>query len=233
MLGGVLDGVMQDYMVVPEEAVVRAPKHLDPRQAATLPCAALTAWHAVIARGEVGDGDTVVVQGTGGVSLFALQFAKMRGARVILTSSSDEKLERAATLGADHLINYLQQPEWSRAVRELTDGRGATHVIEVGGAGTLEQSIRAVRAGGMICLIGVLSGLTPTLNLGPVVTQGLQLQGITVGSRQMHEDMLRAMEAQAILPVIEDRLVAFEEVGDAIKRFPRGGHFGKLCVAFD
>lgn len=233
MLGGMLDGVLQDYMVLPEEGVVRAPGHFDARQAATLPCAALTAWNAVVVQGEVGPGDCVVVQGTGGVSLFALQFAKLRGARVILTSSSDEKLAKAAALGADHPINYLEQPEWSRAVRELTEGHGTSHVIEVGGAGTLEQSVRAVRNGGRLCLIGVLSGRRPSLDLGQVATRNLRLQGITVGSRRMHEDMVQAMETHAIVPVIDERVVAFEEVGAAIGRFPQGGHFGKVCVAFD
>lgn len=232
VLGGTLDGVMQDYMVVPRDALVRAPKHFDALQAATLPCAALTAWHAVVADGKVGAGDTVVIQGTGGVSLFALQFAVMRGARTIVTSSSDEKLKKARALGAGHGINYVATPEWAREVREITGGRGADLVVEIGGAGSLEQSVRAVRSDGTVSLIGVVSGLRPDFSLGPVVTRNIRLQGITIGSRRMHEDMVAAIEEAGIEPVIDPKRFAFEEVAAAIAAFPTSDHFGKVCCAF-
>ena len=231
--GGPLDGTMQEYMVVPETGLVRAPKQMTAVEAATLPCAALTAWHAIVEDGQVGDGDVVVVQGTGGVSLFALQFAKLRGAEVIALSSSQAKLERVQELGADHLINYVETPEWSRTVREITDWRGVSHVIEVGGAGTLEQSVRSVRPGGVVSLIGVLSGATPKFHLGPVVTQNIRLQGVTVGSRAMHQRMVDAIEANGLSPVIDDKRFAFEAVGEALEAFPKGGHFGKLCSEFE
>lgn len=233
LLGGSLDGVMQEFMVVPESGLVRAPSHFDAIQAATLPCAALTAWNAVVDDGKTRDTDTVVIQGTGGVSLFALQFAKLRGARTIVLSSSDEKLERARALGADHLVNYVAEPEWSRSVREITNNRGADLIVEVGGAGTLEQSVKSVRAGGTISLIGVLSGLMPNISLGPIVTRNIRLQGITVGSLKMHADMVAAIEQSGIVPVVDERRFEFETVGSAIAAFPSGGHFGKVCCAFD
>jgi NADPH:quinone reductase-like Zn-dependent oxidoreductase len=232
LLGGPRDGVMQDYMVLSEEGVARSPRHMTAVQAATLPCAAVTAWNALVTQGGVATGDTVLVQGTGGVSLFALLFAKLRGAEVILTSSSDERLARARALGPDHLVNYREQPEWAKRVREITDGTGVDHVVEVGGAGTLAQSIRAVRAGGTISLIGVLSGGAGPLNLGPVVTRNVRLQGVTVGSREVFEAMAREMEEHRIVPPIDDRTFAFETVGEAIKAFARGGHFGKVCASF-
>ena len=182
-LGGRIDGVLCEYRVFPEAGVLHTPTQLSDIEAAALPCAGLTAWSAVISQGEVGPGDRVVVQGTGGVSIFALQFAKMAGAEVIATSSSDEKLEKVRALGADHVINYRTTPEWGKAVREMTDGAGVDHVVEVGGADTLRQSIRAVRVGGRISLIGVLSGAKHELMLPWIVTQNVRLQGVTVGSR--------------------------------------------------
>ncbi len=232
LLGGPRDGVMQDFMVLSEEGVVRAPRHMTPVQAATLPCAAVTAWNALVSQGELKKGDTVLILGTGGVSLFALLFAKLRGAEVIITSSGGERLARAEELGADHLVNYTERPEWSARVREITAGAGVDHVVEVGGAGTLEQSIRAARASGTISLIGVLSGGSGTLHLGPVVTRNIRLQGVTVGSREVFEEMAREMEEHRIVPVIDDRTFAFESVGEAIKAFAKGGHFGKVCASF-
>jgi NADPH:quinone reductase-like Zn-dependent oxidoreductase len=232
LLGGPRDGVMQEYMVLSEEGVARAPRHLTAVQAATLPCAAVTAWNALVTQGELGKGDTVLILGTGGVSLFALLFAKLKGAEAIITSSSDERLARAQALGADHLVNYRDQPEWAGHVRELTAGAGVDHVVEVGGAGTLEQSIRAVRASGTISLIGVLAGGAGALNLGPVVTRNVCLQGVTVGSREVFEEMAREMEAHRIVPAIDETTFAFEAVGEAIKTFPKGGHFGKVCARF-
>ncbi len=232
MLGGPLDGVMQECMVLPQQGVARVPEHLSAVEAATLPCAALTAWNAVIEVGAVGPGDTVVTQGTGGVSLFALQFAKLMGARVIATSSSDTKLTLARSLGADETINYRQTPEWGRLVREMTGGRGADVVVEVGGAGTLEQSIRAVRVSGKVCLIGVLSGAAGPLNLGPVVTQHISLLGITVGSRAMFEAMCRAVAQHQLQPVFELAPGGFDQVAAAIESIGEGRHIGKLCLRF-
>ncbi len=232
MLGGPRDGVMQELMVLSEQGVVRAPRHMTPVQAATLPCAAVTAWNALVTQGQVNSGERVLVQGTGGVSLFALLFAKLRGAEVIITSSSTARLARAQAMGADHLINYLEQPEWSKSVRELTAGTGVDHIVEVGGAGTLEQSLRAVRASGTVSLIGVLSGGAASLPLGQVVTRNVRLQGVTVGSREVFEDMVRAMQEHRIVPPVDERTFAFEELGPAIKAFAEGGHFGKVCTSF-
>src|SRR5262245_3708735 len=173
-LGGPRDGVMQEYMALSQEGVVRAPRHLDAVQAAALPCAAVTAWHAVVAKGRTKAGDVVLVQGTGGVSLFALLFAKMHGARVLVTSSSDAKLERVRAMGADHIVNYKANPDWHKVAREVTNGVGVDLVVEV--AGTLDASVRAVRASGTLTLIGVLAGATTQLGLGPVVTQNIRLQ---------------------------------------------------------
>lgn len=229
-LGGPRDGVMQEYMVLSEEGVVRAPRHLDAVAAAALPCAAVTAWNAVVHQGHVKTGDVVVVQGTGGVSLFALQFAKLLGARVVATSSSDAKLQRVKAMGADHLVNYTATPDWAKAVRELTGGVGADLVVEV--AGTLDASVRAVRMSGTLALIGVLAGPAPTLGLGPVVTQNIRLQGISTGPRDIFEDMVRAIEQHQLAPAIDDELVAFEDVGPALKALPSGRHFGKVCARF-
>jgi NADPH:quinone reductase-like Zn-dependent oxidoreductase len=223
---------MQEYMVLSQGGVVKAPRHLDAVQAATLPCAAVTAWNALVTQGPIKAGDVVLVQGTGGVSLFALLFAKMHGARVIATSSSDAKLERVKAMGADHVVNYKTTPEWHKVAREVTDGVGVDLVVEVGGAGTLESSLRAVRISGTVALIGVLSGATSQLGLGAVVTQNIRLQGITVGSRAVFEDMARAMELHRTVPPIDDRLFVFEEVGPAIKAMPSGQHFGKICCRF-
>lgn len=230
-LGGPNDGVMQDYMVLDEAGVVKAPSHLSPEEASTLPCAAVTAWNAVVAQGNVKAGDRVVIQGTGGVSLFALQFAALLGAETVLTSSSDEKLARAKALGATHLINYRNEPEWGRAAMTAFGG-AADHVVEVGGAGTLEQSMRCIRPSGTISLIGVLSGGKGAINLGPVVTQNVRLQGITVGSRQMFEDMNKAMVQHQLRPALDDDRFAFEDLGPALQRFGQGRHFGKVVCRF-
>ncbi len=233
LLGGPRDGVMQEFMVLSEQGVVRAPSHLDPVEAATLPVAAVTAWNAVVAQGGVKAGDRVLVQGTGGVSLFALLFAKMHGAEVIATSSSDDKLARVRAMGADETINYKATPDWRKAVRELTGGGGVDLVVEVGGAGTLQSSIGAVRPSGTIALIGVLSGGAGELNLGPVVTQNIRLQGITVGSRRLFEDMARAMQLHGTKPPVDpDNSFAFEDVAAAIAALPEGRHFGKICARF-
>ena len=228
-LGGPIDGVMADYMVLSEDGVAKAPEHLTDVEAATLPCAALTAWSAVVTEGRVKAGDRVLIQGTGGVSLFALQFAKMLGAWTIVLSSRDEKLERAAALGADAGINYADNGQWGRTVAELTDGQGVDHVVEVGGAGTIGQSLRAVRPGGTLSLIGVLAGGKMEVNLGAIVTRQVRLQGVTVGSRDGFEAMVRAMALHGMHPVV-DREFAFEELHEAMAYLSSGAHFGKICI---
>jgi NADPH:quinone reductase-like Zn-dependent oxidoreductase len=233
-LGGPRDGVMQEFMVIDEHAGVRVPAFLTDLEAATLPCAALTAWSAVIAQNPIKAGDVVLIQGTGGVSLFALQFAQMHGARTILLSSSDAKLERARSLvGADHLVNYRSVPDWRKAARDLTGGAGVDHVVEVGGSGTLAQSVRAVRGGGTISLIGVLSGASGEFALAHVVTQNIRLQGVTVGSRDMFEDMVRAIDLHRMRPVIDDTVYGFGDVAEALRRLPEGRHFGKIALSFE
>jgi len=228
-LGGPNDGTVQEKMLLSQDGVVKAPAHLSAVEAAALPCAAVTAWNAVVSQGQVKAGDAVLVQGTGGVSLFALQFAKMHGAEVVATSSSDEKLAKAKAMGADHLINYREVPEWAKAARQALS-RAVDHVVEVGGAGTLEQSLRAIRPGGVVSLIGVLSGGAGNLNLGPVVTQNIRLQGITVGSRAMFEDMNRAMTVFGTRPAVDEaHQFTFEGVAEALRAFPEGRHFGKVC----
>ncbi|MGO8919040.1 MAG: zinc-dependent alcohol dehydrogenase family protein [Stellaceae bacterium] len=231
MLGGRLDGVMQEYMLLPQQGVVKAPREWSAIEAATLPCAALTAWSAVIG-GGVKAGDVVVTQGTGGVSLFAAMFAKMQGALAIVTSSSDEKLERARSFGAGLGINYKTHPEWSREVRKALGGRGADLILELGGAQTLDQSLRAIRTSGTLAMIGVLSGATAELNLGRVVTQNVRLQGVTVGNRDAFEEMVRAIDLLGGKPPIDEKRYAFDAVADAIGAIATGRHFGKICIAF-
>ena len=228
-LGGPLDGVMTEYMALNEQGVVKTPEHLSDEEAATLPCAALTAWSAVVADGQVKAGDRVLVQGTGGVSLFALQFAKLLGAHVIVTSSSDEKLQRAVSLGADAGINYVSTPEWGKEAKRMAGADGVDLIVEVGGQKTLPQSLRAIRAGGTISLIGVLSGVNLEVSLGLIVTRKLRLQGITVGNRDGMEAMMRAISQHVIKPVI-DRTFAFEKLRDALDYLARSVHFGKVCI---
>lgn len=230
-LGGPLDGVMAEYMVLNEQGIVKTSEHLSNEEAATLPCAALTAWSAIVTDGRVKAGDRVLVQGTGGVSLFALQFAKLHGTHVIVTSSSDEKLQRATHLGADEGINYLSTPEWGKEVKRMTGDDGVDLIIEVGGQKTLPQSLRAVRAGGTISLIGVLSGSNMDVSLGLIVTRKVRLQGISVGSRDGMEAMIRAISQHAMKPVI-DRIFAFEELREALDYLERSGHFGKICIRY-
>jgi NADPH:quinone reductase-like Zn-dependent oxidoreductase len=215
-------------MLVPADALVKAPRHLSAAEAATLPCAAVTAWSALVEQGRLHAGLVVLVQGTGGVALFALQFAKLHGAEVILTSSSDAKLARASALGADHLINYRSEPEWHERARAITGRRGVDHIVEIGGAATLERSLAAIGANGTISLIGVLGGNTPQFALGRVVTRNVRLQGVTVGSRATFEAMVRAMEIAGTRPVLDERRFAFEEVGQALAALPEGRHFGKV-----
>jgi len=222
------DGVLREVGCFPEQGLSAIPEHLSFEEAATLPCAALTAWNALVEIGGIKAGDTVLTLGTGGVSLFALQFAKLHGARVIATSGSDAKLETARSLGADATINYVATPDWDKEVLRLTGKRGVDHVVEVGGAGTLPRSLNAVRMGGLVTVIGVLaqgSGLDPTR----ILMKGLRLQGVFVGSRRMFEDMCRAMELANLKPVI-DRAFAFGEVPEALERMRSGAHTGKIVI---
>lgn len=229
-LGGSIDGCATEYRVFPATGLVRTPEHLSDIEAATLPCAALTAWSAVISQGQVGPGDIVLTQGTGGVSLFALQFARLAGARVIATSSRPDRLQRLLELGAGDVINYREVPDWGRRARALTGGRGVDHVVEVGGAGTLAQSIRAVRVGGTLSLIGVLGGAKPDFNLAHVVMQNIRLQGVTVGSRDQLEHMVAAIAAHKLKPVI-DRVFPLAEIRAAIEHLGAGRHVGKVCIS--
>jgi NADPH:quinone reductase-like Zn-dependent oxidoreductase len=229
-LGCEMDGTMAQYMVLPANGVALVPAHLDHNEVATLPTAGVTAWRAIVTEGRVKPGDTVLVQGTGGVSLFALQFAKMLGARVICTSSSDEKLLRARTLGADETINYLSTPEWGKTARTIADGIGVDHVVEVGGQRTLPQSLRAVRTGGTISMIGVLAGSQLDISLGLIVTRHIRLQGITVGSGDDFRTMVRAISQQGMRPVV-DRVYGFDQLHQAMQHLASGKHFGKICIA--
>jgi NADPH:quinone reductase-like Zn-dependent oxidoreductase len=227
-LGGPLDGTLVERMVLGEEGVVRVPAHLADDEAATLPCAAVTAWSA-LTEGGVTAGDTVLVLGTGGVSIFALQFARLLGARVLVTSGSDEKLARARELGAADGVNYRQTPDWGARIKELTGGAGVDHVVEVGGAGTLAQSLQAVRFGGCISLIGVLSGAAAQIGLNLILMQRVRVQGILVGPREGFEAMNRAIDLHRLRPVV-DRVFPLAEARAALEHMARGGHFGKICL---
>jgi NADPH:quinone reductase-like Zn-dependent oxidoreductase len=227
-LGGALEGVLAEYVVLDAEGVTPVPEHLGDEEAATLPCAALTAWNALVTEGKLRAGATVLIQGTGGVSLFALQFAKMHGARVIATSSSDAKLARVKALGASDGINYKTTPDWEEKVRALT-GHGVDHIVEVGGAGTLGKSLRAVRTGGHISLIGVLAGAGAQVNPMPILMKHVRVQGIFVGSRAMFEAMNRAIALHQMRPFV-DRVFAFGDIRHAFQHLESGAHFGKVCL---
>lgn len=228
-LGGSIDGVFTTARLFNEQGLVKLPEHLSYEEGATLPCAAVTAWNALVSTAHIKTGDTVLLLGTGGVSIFGLQFAHMHGARTIITSSSDEKLARAKALGASETINYRQTPEWGKEVLRLTDGRGVDVVLEVGGAGTLPRSLRSVRPGGQVSLIGVLSGIAESLNIGPILHNSIRLQGIYVGSVDMFETMNRAITLKQMKPAI-DRVFRFEETREALRYMEMGKHFGKIVV---
>lgn len=227
-LGAGNPGVAAERIAVDADALVAIPDHLTDAEAASLPCAAVTAWHALVVSGGIQAGQTVLILGAGGVSVFALQFARMHGARVVGTSSSADKLARAAVLGLEHGINYRETPDWGDKVREWSGG-GVDHVVEVGGAGTLEQSLRAVRMGGHIGLIGVLSGNQGAVNPTSILMKGVRMQGIFVGSRSMFEDMNRAIAASRMKPVV-DRVFRFHDLPAALAYLESGQHFGKVCL---
>ena len=226
--GGDLDGVLREYGAFDENGLIGIPDHLSYEEAATLPCAAVTAWHALVDFGKIKAGATVLILGTGGVSIFALQIAKMHGTRVIATSSSDDKIVRVRALGADEAVNYKRTPDWDKEVLRLTGKVGVDHVVEVGGAGTLPKSLNVVRTGGDISVIGVLAGGS---GLDPVrlLMKSVRLQGIFVGSRQMFEEMNRAIALHKVRPVI-DKTFPLEQAREALAYMEKGLHFGKIVL---
>jgi NADPH:quinone reductase-like Zn-dependent oxidoreductase len=228
-LGGDRDGVLREFGAFDESALVRIPDHFSYEEAATLPCAAVTAYHALFESGRLHPSDTVLLQGTGGVSIFALQMANVYGCRTIITSSSDEKLARAKELGADDFINYKEREDWDRAVLDLTDKRGVDQIVEVGGAGTMQRSVNSVRMGGHIAVIGVLSG-KGEFNPATILMKSVKMHGIFVGSRQMFEQMnLLLCQHHHLKPVI-GKTFEFGEVKDALEYMKAGAHFGKIVV---
>ena len=227
--GESLNGYARESVVRPENWFTRAPKNFSHTEAATLTTAGLAAWRALVSDGPLKAGETVLTLGTGGVSIFALQFAKMMGASTIITSSSDEKLARARTLGADHTINYKKYPNWAEQVLDLTDGRGVDHVIEVGGPETLPQSINACRIGGHIEFIGVLTGFSGPIPTVSLLTRQARLQGMQVGNRQQQIEMIRALDANEIKPVI-NKTFPLQDLIEAFRYEASGAHFGKICI---
>lgn len=229
--GDGIDGFAREEVTAPATSFTHSPKNWSHTEASTLTTAGLTAWRALFADDHLKPGDTVLVQGTGGVSIFALQFAKMAGAKVIATSSSDEKLERLKALGADHVINYRSDPTWGETASALTAGRGVDHVVDVGGPSTLEQSMAAVRVAGHISLIGILSGVECSLQLIPALVKQIHLQGVLVGSRAHQIEMIRAIDHAGIRPVI-DKCFPLEEIVAAFQHQESNKHFGKICLEF-
>ncbi len=227
--GDGIDGYAREAVVVPQHWFTRAPAGWSSAEAATLTCAGLTAWRALFVDGATQPGSTVLVQGSGGVSVFALQFAKAAGARVIATSSSDAKLARLKALGADELVNYKEEPKWGAKALELTGGRGVDTVVEIGGAGTLDQSMVAARVGGHVALIGVLTGIAGPVQTALLMSKNLRVQGLTVGSRAQQLDMIAGVEANGIRPVISDHF-PLEKLGDAFRHQIANAHFGKIVV---
>jgi len=229
-LGGPLDGVLAERMVVPAESVVVPPEHLTDVEAATLPCAAVTAWTALVTEGQLRAGDTVLVEGSGGVSLFALQLALLQGARVFAVTSSEEKRQRLLALGASEVLSYREQPQWGRAVSKLTGGRGVDHVVDIGGAETIEQALRAVRIGGRVSVIGALSGAGGPPSVLPILMRYVRLQGILVGHRRSFGQLSRAVSAHRLRPVVDSVHDGLEAVAGALGRMQRAEHVGKICV---
>ncbi|UQI39652.1 zinc-dependent alcohol dehydrogenase family protein [Vreelandella venusta] len=229
--GDGIDGYAREQVVAAATSFTHQPQGYSHAESATLTTAGLTAWRALVVDGGLKAGDTVLVLGTGGVSIFALQFAKMMGARVIATSSSNEKLTRLRELGAEHTINYKETPDWGKAVKALTNGEGVDHVVEVGGPGTLPQSIEAVKIGGHIALIGVLTGREGEIPTAKLMAKQAKLQGLIVGSRRHQIEMVRAIEAANLKPII-DREFALSDIADAFRHQESGEHFGKICLTF-
>jgi NADPH:quinone reductase-like Zn-dependent oxidoreductase len=229
-LGGPIDGTMADIMCLSEQGVVKVPDYLSDVEAATLPCAALTAWSALSTLNSIKAGDRVLIQGCGGVALFALQFARLLGAHVTVITSSDERMQRVRQLGADAVINYRTVPEWAKATRDITLGRGYDLIVELGGEKTLPQSLRCIRPGGTLAMIGILSGTSMATSLGLIITRQVRLQGVTVGHRDGFEAMLRAMDQHKVKPIV-DRNFGFDELKEAMAYLKSGVQFGKVCIA--
>ncbi|MCS2609603.1 zinc-dependent alcohol dehydrogenase family protein [Halomonas dongshanensis] len=229
--GDGVDGYARERVTRPAHWFTRQPKGYSHAEAATLTTAGLTAWRALVVDGGLKAGDTVLVLGTGGVSIFALQFARMMGARVIATSSSNEKLERLKELGAEHVINYRETPEWGKKVKELTGGEGVDHIVEVGGPMTLPQSIDAVKIGGHLALIGILTGREGDIPTAKLMAKQATLKGLIVGSRRDQVEMIRAIEASNLRPII-DREFGLTEIADAFRHQASGHHFGKICLTW-
>jgi NADPH:quinone reductase-like Zn-dependent oxidoreductase len=230
-LGFPIPGAGRELGVFSQEGLSKVPDFLTDQQVACLPCAALTAWRGLFEDARLKPGDTVVLQGTGGVSIFGLQFAHAAGYRTVITSSSDEKLARAKALGADHLVNYRQEPEWSKPVRAATGGVGADMILEVGGGGTIEQSMRAVKIGGHIAIIGVVAGMGDPFNPAALIGNSAKMQGLSVGSREAFEAMCRAIDQHRIGPVV-DKVFPWTEARAAFEAMQRGEHFGKIVLQF-
>jgi NADPH:quinone reductase-like Zn-dependent oxidoreductase len=228
--GDGIDGYAREYVVTPAAWFTHAPKGYSHAEAATLPCAALTAWRALVVEGRLKAGDSVLILGTGGVAIFALQFAKMMGATAIITSSSDAKLDRARSMGADHTINYKTETKWGEAVRDWTGGRGVDHVLEIGGPGTLPQSIAAARVGGHVSLIGILTGIAGNVPTLMMMAKQIKLQGIIVGSRRHQQEMIRALDANPRVRPVIDRTFPLEQLADAFRHEEGATHFGKICI---
>jgi NADPH:quinone reductase-like Zn-dependent oxidoreductase len=231
-LGGDVDGLLREFAAISAEALLPIPAHLSFEQAATLPCAAVTAWNGLFVSGNLQPGQTLLLQGTGGVSLFGLQFGRQAGARIILISSSDAKLERARAMGAHETINYRTEPDWEKRVLELTGGRGVDLTLEVGGAGTLSKTLRATACAGHISLIGVLSGITGEVQIAHLLHKALTIRGIYVGSRAMFAAMNEAIALNGLEPVI-DRVFAFDESPEAFRHLQTAQHFGKIVIRID
>jgi NADPH:quinone reductase-like Zn-dependent oxidoreductase len=227
--GETFDGYACEFVSLPAQFFTKAPAGCTHTEAATLPCAGVTAWRGLVTCGQVKPGDTVLILGTGGVSLFALQFAKAAGARVIATSSSDEKLEKLRRLGADDVINYKAVPDWGRVAKDLTDGRGVDHVIEVGGPATLTQSISACRTGGHIALVGVLTGFAAEVSIPALFSNQIRISGISIGSREDQENMIRAIAVNRLRPVIDSRF-ELQDINNAFRHYESQTHFGKVCL---
>lgn len=229
--GTAVDGLLAEYVLLDEQAAVAVPVHLSDAEAATLPCAALTAWHALVERGGVGAGEVVLVQGTGGVSLFALQFARMLGARVLATASSEAKRRRLLALGASWVVDRSASPDWDDAVLDATNGRGVDHVVDVAGGTELDRSLKAVRLGGTVSLVGMVAGERAEVNTFAIAARRLRVHGILVGSRTMFERMNAFVSEHELRPVV-DRVFPFADTPGALRYVTRGGHVGKVCVSF-
>lgn len=229
-LGSPLDGCACEYRIFQEHSVILAPSHLEPKESATLTCAGLTAWNSIFTFGNLTENNTVLILGTGGVSLFALQFAKGLGHKVIVTSKSDEKLEKASKLGADYLINYSKKQNWEREVRKITNMKGADLVVEVGGAGTLQKSIASCKSGGVVSLIGVLAGGETSLSLYPILMLGIRIQGVIVGNKANFTKMNEFITKHKMKPVL-DKDFPLEELSSALEYLETGNHFGKVTIS--